>query len=576
MIGFLRIPGSARRPAWPAALLVAAIVLSSTGAAARTAVATRAAVAPVAIKRGGTLKIVTELGALWSCNFSPFVPPVNATPDSWGFIYEPLYFVNGFAKPGMPVETGMLATSYRWGAGARTLTFTLRPGVRWSDGQPLTAADVVFTFNMIKKYPALDLAGAWQVLTSVAQQGTDKVVMTLKPGAVPSFPSIAEQTYIVAQHIWSRVGNPTTYVDKAPVGTGPVLMQQCTPQNITYVRNPDYWQPGRPYIDKILFPAYTSNPPANLDLSRDPGDWGGQFMPSIQSYYIAKDPQYRHYWFPPASNNDVFINLTRAPLSARALRQAMVYAIDKQRVSLIGEYGYEPPADQTGVLLPVFGRWYDKALADSYGYRYDPQKAISLLQQAGFTRGSSGIFQTKDGKPLSFSMIVIAGNTDSVACVKIVSDDLRKVGIDVKIEALSGDAFNARLFTGDYDLAWSGVGGGITPYYELRNLLDSANTAPIGKTAATNWERYRSAEADGLFDAFAHTTDSAKQRKIMDQIENVMLRDVPVIPVVQGVWWFQWSDRVFVGWPTPQNPYANPCPYCAPDLDIVINNLHLR
>ena len=116
----------------------------------------------------------------------------------------------------------------------------------------------------------------------------------------------------------------------------------------------------------------------------------------------------------------------------------------------------------------------------------------------------------------------------------------------------------------------------MTPYYELRNLLHSANTAPIGKPAPSNWERFRSAEADRLLDAFARTSESAQQHVIIDKLQEIMLRDVPVIPVIQGVWWFQWSDRVFVGWPTPENPYANPCPYCAPDLGVVIIHLHRR
>lgn len=528
------------------------------------------------VHRGGTLTIITELGALWSCNMSPFVPPINATPDSWGLIYEPLVFINGFAKKGMRIYTPWLASSFKWSNGGKTLSFTIRKGVHWSDGKPFTAADVVFTFNLIHRYPSLDLAGAWTSLTSVKEAGPYKVVMSLKPGGVPTFFNIADQTYIVAQHIWAHVGDPTKYIDSNPVGTGPLVMQQCTPQNITYARNPHYWQKGKPYIAKVQFPAFTSNPPANLALANDPGDWGGQFVPDIKSYYLAKDPKYRHYWFPPASNNNLTPNLTDPLLSNRAVRQAMSYAINRQQVDKQGEYGYEPPSSQTGLLLPAFQRWYDKALAAKYDfYRYNPAKAITILKNAGFTRGSNGIFE-KGGKPLSFSVIVIAGNTDSVADCQVIRTNLRKVGIQITVDPLSGDDFGSRLSNGNFQLAWAGVGGGPSPYYELRNLMDSANTAPIGQPAPTNFERYRSATADQLFNAYAKATTSTKQKRILYQLQSLMLRDVPVIPTVQGVFWYQWSTRVFVGWPTTKDPYANGCPYCSPDWEVVLLHLHLR
>src|SRR6202011_3280828 len=113
---------------------------------------------------------------------------------SVGFIYEPLVYVN-------PLQDGkttpMLASSWAWGAGNKSLTFTIRSGVKWSDGTPMTAADVAYTFNLIKKYPALDLTGAWSVLSSVTQSGSNQVVMKFKHPAVPAFYYIAGQTPIV-------------------------------------------------------------------------------------------------------------------------------------------------------------------------------------------------------------------------------------------------------------------------------------------------------------------------------------------------------------------------------------------
>ena len=185
------------------------------------------------------LTISNENGALWTCGFNP----LNASDTllSVGFIYEPLVYVN-------PLQNGkttpMLASSYSWGAGNKSLTFTIRQGVKWSDGTPMTAADVAYTFNLIKKYPALDLTGAWSVLSSVTATGPTTVTMNFSTVAVPYFYYIADQTPIVPEHIWSKMANPTTAPVSNPVGTGPYLMSKCSPSNITYTANPHYWQPG--------------------------------------------------------------------------------------------------------------------------------------------------------------------------------------------------------------------------------------------------------------------------------------------------------------------------------------------
>src|SRR5215472_3512880 len=123
----------------------------------------------------GTLTISNSQGTLWTCSFNPFNPSNLAQGVTFGQVYEPLAFVNtlqsGKASP-------WLATSWAWGAGNKTLTFTIRNGVKWSDGTPMTAADVAFTFNLMKKFPTLDLNSVWSVLSSASQQGSNQVVFT--------------------------------------------------------------------------------------------------------------------------------------------------------------------------------------------------------------------------------------------------------------------------------------------------------------------------------------------------------------------------------------------------------------
>jgi len=532
--------------------LVAA-VWATAGSGARNASA------PVSVT------ISNEQGTTWTCNFSPFNPSVQFL--SFGPVYEDLVYQN-LLQSGK--ATPWLASAYTWGKDTKTLTFTIRSGVQWSDGKPFTAADVVFTFQLMKKYPATDLNSVWSVLSSVAQKGSNQVVFTFKTAAVPYFYYVAGQTPIVAQHIWSQVKDPVTYKDTKPVGTGGFEMSSCSPQVIKYTKNPSYWQKGLPKIGTIYYPAYTSNDPANQDLASGKAQWGSQFIPNIKGYYLSKSPD-NHYWFPPTVNVAIFINLKDPILSNVAVRKAMAYAIDRARVAQIGEYGYQPAANQTGIVTPTFSKWLKPGLDKVFGY--NPQKAISILKAAGFTM-SGGVFHTKAGKPLSFSMVNIGGYSDWVASAQVVAQELKAVGITITPENLSSTTYDSDVYNGHYQLAYDGNEAyGPSPYYELRNELYSAGSAPIGKLAASNWERYSNPTVDKLIDQYAATTSAATQKAIVWKLEEAMVRDVPIIPVTEGVDWYQYNTKSLTGWVTQQDPYAQPAAYAVPDWGVVA--LHL-
>ena len=516
-------------------------------------------------KSASAVTISNEQGTTWTCGFSPFNADVNFL--SFGTVYESLTFVNGLQSG---KTTNWLASSYAWSNHNKTLTFTIRPGVKWTDGKPLTAADVLFTFNLLKKFPGLDLNASWSVLKSVAQHG-DKVVFNFKTSAVPYFYYIGGQTPIVPQHIWASIKNPVTYKDSKPVGSGPFEMSKCSPQVIKYTKNSSYWQKGLPKIETVYYPAFTSNDPANQQLASGKAQWGSQFIPNIKSYYLGKNAN-NHYWFPPTVNVSIFINLKDPILSDVAVRKAMAYAIDREKVSQIGEYGYEPASNQTGIVTPTFNDWLDAQLAKQVNF--DPKKAISILEAAGYKR-SGGVFHTPDGKPLSFRIINIGGYSDWVASVQIIQKELAAVGIKITPENLSSTTYDSDNYNGKYQLSYNGnESGGPAPYYELRQLLYSKNSAPIGKPASSNWERYENPRVDALIDRYGATTDKAEQHAIVKQLEAVMVNEVPVIPVTEGVDWYQYNTKDLTGWVTQGNPYAQPAAYVNPDWGVVL--LHLK
>jgi peptide/nickel transport system substrate-binding protein len=513
-----------------------------------------------------SVTISNEQGTTWTCNFNPF----NASVEflSFGPVYEDLVYQN-LLQSGK--ATPWLASSYAWSNKNQTLTFTIRKGVKWQDGTPFTAKDVVYTFQLIKKNPGLDLNASWSVLKSVTLKGSDQVVFDFKTPAVPYFFYVAGQTPIVAQHIWSKIANPVTYKDTKPVGTGGFGMRSCSPQVIKYAKNPHYWQAGMPKIQTIIYPAYTSNTPANADLASGKAQWGSQFIPSIDKYYLSKSSE-NHYWFPPVQNVAIFPNLTNPILKDVAVRKAMSYAIDRQRVAQIGEYGYQPPANQTGIVTPTFSSWLKPGLDKVYNY--DPNKAKQILTNAGY-KLKNGLFYTSSGKPLSFTMVNIGGYSDWVASAQIVAQELKQIGIKVTAQNLSSTTYDNDVYTGNYDLAYDGNEAyGPTPYYELRNILYSPASAPIGKIAASNWERYSNPQVDKLINQYATTTNPQQQKSIVWQIEEAMINDVPVIPVTEGVDWYQYNTSTLAGWVTKGSPYAQPAAYANPDWGVVA--LHLK
>jgi peptide/nickel transport system substrate-binding protein len=321
-----------------AGLLAAACSSSGSGTNSSSGGSTQA---------GTTVTISNEAGQLWTCGFNPYNG--STTGLSAGFVYEPLVFIN-------PLQNGkttpMLATSWKWGAGNKSLTFTIRQGVKFNDGTPMTPADVVFTFNLLKKFPALDLPGDWGALSSVSATGSDQVTLNFKQAAVPYFYYVADQTVILPQHIWSKIANPVTFTNPHPVGTGPYMVNPCTHANITYTANPKYWQPGLPHVTKVQYPAFTSNNTANDQLANGQAQWGSQYIPAIKEFYTSKSPDF-HYWFPPTVNVSLVPNLKNPILANVKVRQAMSMApASSRRPSLTGWTSRWPASTTTATTRP--------------------------------------------------------------------------------------------------------------------------------------------------------------------------------------------------------------------------------
>ncbi len=232
------------------------------------------------------LNIIADPAGPFADGFNPFSLSNSAyLQGSTGMIYEPLMQFN-LLKVGQIYP--WLATSWSWAGNGTELVLHTRTGVKWQDGTAFSAADVAFTFNLMKKYPALDGNGV--TFTSASAPSSTEVILKFPSAAYTQLFDIS-QVLIVPEHIWSKISNPVTYADDNPVGTGPYTVGSFSAQQFTFLANPHYWQKGLPKIAKLNFLAYASNPSAGFAISAGSIDWNTVFMPNYQTGFVQQGSQ---------------------------------------------------------------------------------------------------------------------------------------------------------------------------------------------------------------------------------------------------------------------------------------------
>jgi peptide/nickel transport system substrate-binding protein len=370
----------------------------------------------------------------------------------------------------------------------------------------------------------------------------------------------------VPQHIWQSAGNPTNYFDTKPVGTGPFTVSSCSGNNIKYTANPTYWMPNEPHVQTVNYPAYLSNDPANNDLASGKDNWGGQYIPNINNFYLSKSSNY-HIWSPPVSNVSLIPNVAKGATSNVAVRQAIAYALNRTAIASIGEQGEEQAANQTGVITPTFSAYFNNSALQSSGYAtQNLAKAQNLLQQAGYS----------PSHPLSLTVKNTTGYSDWDADLQVMKQELAGIGINLTVKDEADNTFTSDLQDGNFQLAFYGPPGGPTPYYELHQMLDSSNMAPVGQSAEGDYGRYKNPAVDQLFTQYAQATTPAAQQQAIKSLATYMVQDVPLIPVVEAVDWFQYSTQDLQGWPSASDPYAQPAPWNWPDVESVLLHLYSK
>ena len=563
-----RQPRSARRLGLAAGSLAAVIAVVAL------AVTAAAPAAPRIVGSANAHQCLVMTGSgdpAFTKNFNPYT--ATGLPSGSfvkGAIYEPLMVSPLGGKPTIP----WLAQSWSWSNHNKTLTLNIAKGVKWSDGKPMTSADVVYSITDGKQSSTMDLSGYSRPDTNIASvkaAGPYKVVIGLKTADSQFIISTLNGVIVVPKHIWQNVADPATFTNPNPVGTGPFTkITRFTSQDFVLSKNPNYWQAGKPLISCLEYVQASSNDAALALIQSGQVDWTHNFVPNVAQAYVAKDPKHFHaFYATTAYPVSLVFDDTQYPYSIPAFRKALSLAIDRNSVSKLGEYGYAPPTDAIG-LNGLFPSWVSNAAVKAQAKAmaaYDPAKAKSTLTAAGFTYKGSTLLDPK-GNPVNLNIHVISGWSDWVASNQIITKNLQAIGINsnVALEPDWNSWYPNASSTKNPTLLWQNASSA-SPYGFFNANLSQNSYIPSGQdaTATGNWSHTYDAQATTLLNQWKVTLDPKKQQAIATSLEKIFLTNLPIVPLFIGPRWSTYSTKYFHCFASPKNFFGDPIFTTYPD-----------
>ena len=421
--------------------------------------------------------------------------------------------------------TGELAQSWDVSSDQKTITFHLKPNLKWADGQPLTSEDVLFTWKTVTDDKTRSPYGADYKLVKRAEapdSNTFKVTY-----AQPYAPALDSWSglHILPKHLLKDQDINNTPFSRNPVGSHYYQLDQWKKgESLSLKRNPNATQ-GQAKIDHLVSRIIPDRAAQFLELMADNID--SMSLNSIQYARIfpsrpdltAKIAQYKEL-----GNSYTYLgfNLKHRPFDDVRVRQAINYAIDKQEII---------DGVLLGLGLPVASpykpgtRWSNPKLQP---YPYDPHKAIALLKEAGFEDHDHDGILDRDGQPLSFEILTNQNKEREMSAV-LVQRRLKEIGIDVKIRVVEWATFISRFIkTGDFNVVLLGWGLGLEP--DQFNIWHSSQQAP----GQFNFIGYKNPKVDKLLEAGRLELSPDKRMKIYHEFSEILLEDSPVVYLFAG------------------------------------------
>ncbi|MEM1610611.1 MAG: ABC transporter substrate-binding protein [Sulfolobales archaeon] len=500
------------------------------------------------------------------------------------------------------------------------LRITLKPGIRWSDGVPMTADDIVFTINMLRSNRNLSgyaVMSAW-VKDVYKEDDLTAVVVLNRPN--PRFHlnfawAIGLAGILIApKHVWEKV-DPVTFDNFPPLCTGPYVLQDVDPAGnwALWVRNETWWgtvlygiKPGPKYI---LSYNYGNDQKKALAMINHQLDWVLNLAPeafetvwnNIREYVNGFRASPPIGWFYTTSTHGIRINVLRYPLNYTEVRWALIFSLNytviweafkgpdgtapvpalfetrrpldeqlyyrplKQQLLELG-LDPNPPKEIQDYIATYFPGVHDPTLI---WWKYDPDKAAQLLMSVGFKRDSQGNWYTPDGKRFSINIIAFP-ETVPQRLAYLAADQWKRFGIDVTVTTLtSGTVFNNRILAGDFDLAaytiiGSTIASDLTPHITWMNskyAIDCVNQP--GAQGGSTFPCYNFPERkylDSLLDQLEVTPPGdPKIPELIMQVIYIWLKYAPAIAFFSPPFYEISDTYCWAGWPRfPDNYYIDP------------------
>jgi peptide/nickel transport system substrate-binding protein len=486
-------------------------------------------------------------------------PPVNWNPlaigalatGTQGLIYEPLYLYDPIKNSYKP----WLASSDEGGGWqGNKYVMTVRDGVKWSDGQPMTAADVAYSINLARTNSADPYSPNVATVATATASG-NKVTVTFKgtPG-YPEFEDYLWKAPVLPQHIWSKIpaGKIATDANTHPVGTGPMTLDTANTQEVAYQTKTDWWGTtalGLSFKFKYLVDVVNgSNSQMLGQLNSGNIDWSNNYLPGINMLASAQGGNGGYtlkFYYPKTpymlSGNTVWLepNTTKAPMNNVNFRRALAYALNPQQIAQSVYGGIASPAAPTG-LLPTLktAGFVDQAVQQQLGATYNPTMAKQLLAKSGY-----------NGRTLTLE--APQGWSDWNTAQQVIAQELNSVGIKVQVTMPSFNQRTANITNGNYDLALDNNANlDSTPWSYFQRVYQ----LPIQKQQSSqqNWERFSSPADWNLVQQAAATppSDTAKLKTIYSTLEKDFLQQQPQIPVWYNGIWFQGNTQYWQNFPS--------------------------
>ncbi len=425
----------------------------------------------------------------------------------------------GVVKYGPDLKiVGDLAERFEISPDQKTITFYLKKGVKWEDGKEVTAEDIFFGYKLItsQQVPSPYVSDflevkEFKIITPYIFKVTYHKPFAL---AVSSWSNLV----VLPKHILE--GKSLDYLKntfgRKPVGNGPFVLERWkTQQEIVLKYNLLYYQ-GRPYLNYLIYRIIPD--PSTLFMELKSGGVDRISLTPLQYFKLKKElsQEFEVYKYPSFSFTYIGYNLNHPLFKDKRVRKALCYAIDKQEIvkgALLGEG------------IPAYGPYkpdtwfYNKKIEQTC--KYDPQKALELLKEAGFDLNKKGWLE-RNGKPFEFTLLVNQGNLSRLLAAQIIQRQLYKVGIKVNIRVLEWTTLIHQFIdTRRFEAVILGWATGPDP--DLYDIFHSSKIKPPG----LNFVSYSNPTLDKLLEKGRHTLDQEKRKKIYFKIQEILVEDQP-------------------------------------------------